>query len=140
MALLSDIDWLIILAVGGFLLIGKGDPQLLRTLGRWYAKAMSVKQQLLSEVTRAAELPTPAPGQPTSIRSALLGLDVDQAQRSQVPIAVARPPLVLAPMALATASVAAAPIASGMTWVNSVGPQQWSVASTHLPELDGGMH
>jgi hypothetical protein len=134
MALLSDLDWLIILAVGAFLLIGKGDPQLLRTVGRWYGKAMHLKQELLSEIRRETGLPAPSPDHPISIRSTLLGLDTDPPARPQVPIAVS-------PAALAVASVTAvshAPV-SAMTWVNSVGPQQWSVATTRFPELEGGV-
>ncbi|MGC2289856.1 MAG: hypothetical protein WA688_08385 [Thermoplasmata archaeon] len=133
MALLSDVDWVIILAVGGFLLIGKGDPQLLRTVGRWYGKAMHLKQELLSEFTRAAELPTPSPDRPISIRSALLGLETDEAAHAQTPIAVAH-----APLTFATAT-AVFPGPAAMTWVNSVGPHQWSIATTRFAEFDGGV-
>jgi Sec-independent protein translocase protein TatA len=134
MALLSDMDWLIILVVGGFLLIGKGDPQLLRTVGRWYGKAMHLKQELLSEFTRAAEIPTPSPDRPISIRTALLGLDRDEAARTQVPLAVSH-----SPFAVATAAAVYHTPASAMTWVNSVGPQQWSVATTRFAEFEGGV-
>jgi hypothetical protein len=134
MALLSDVDWLIILGVAGFLLVGKGDPQLLRTVGRWYGKAMHLKQELLSEFTRAAEIPTPSPDRPVSIRSALLGLDRDEAAHAQVPLAVAH-----APFAVTTATAVSHTPTSAMTWVNSVGPQQWSVATTRFPELEGGV-
>jgi hypothetical protein len=134
MALLSDMDWLIILAVGAFLLIGKGDPQLLRTIGRWYGKLMHLKQELLSEVTRSADIPASALGSPVSIRSTLLGLESEEPVRPPVPIAVVR-----APPAIATATaVSHAPVAA-MTWVNSVGPQQWSMATTRFPELEGGI-
>jgi Sec-independent protein translocase protein TatA len=133
MALLSDIDWLIILAVGGLLLVGKGDPQLLRTLGRWYGKALHLKQELLSEVTRAADLPTPSRDRPISLRSALLGLETDQATHSHVPLAVAQ-----APLTMVTATVTAPAPPAAMTWVNSVGPQQWSIASTRFSAREGG--
>jgi hypothetical protein len=133
-ALLSDMDWLIILAVGAFLLIGKGDPQLLRTIGRWYGKAMHLKQELLSEVTRAADIPAASLGQPISIRSALLGLDSAAPVRPQVPIAVAR-----TSPAVAMATTVSHTAVSAMTWVNSVGPQQWSIATTRFPELEGGL-
>jgi Sec-independent protein translocase protein TatA len=134
MALLSDIDWLIILAVGGLLLLGKGDPQLLRTVGRWYGKVMHLKQELLSEVTREAGIPNLSTGQQLSIRGALLGLEPEDASRLSVPIAVAR-----APAALASIAAASYPLAPAMTWVNSVGPQQWSIASTRFPEFDGAV-
>ncbi|MCI4347532.1 MAG: hypothetical protein L3J97_02795 [Thermoplasmata archaeon] len=127
MALLSNIDWMIILAVGGLLLFGRGNPELLRTLGRWYGKVLRLKQELLSEVTRAADLPTPSPDRPISIRSAMFGLETTQAARSQIPLAVA--------------TVAALPhsVPPAMTWVNSVGPQQWSIATTRFPEYEGGV-
>jgi hypothetical protein len=134
MALLSDIDWLIILVVGGLLLLGNGDPQLLRTIGRWYGRAMHLKQELLSEVTRETGLPTASTGPALSIRGTLLGLDAEDAPRAHVPVAVARTPGALAPVA-----VGSYPVAPAMTWVNSVGPQQWSLASTRFPELDGGV-
>ncbi len=126
MALFSDIDWMILLAVGGLLLFGKGDPEMLRTLGRWYGRALHLKQELLSEVTRAADLPTPSADRPLSIRSTLFGWDEEEAARSRVPIAVAP----------ATSWVHSP--ASAMTWVNSVGPQQWSVATTPFPDPEGG--
>ena len=134
MALLSDMDWLIILAVGAFLLVGKGDPQLLRTVGRWYGKVMHLKQELLSEVTRAADLPAVPSGQPISLRSTLWGVNNAEPAASAVPIAVARP----AAVASISSSVSHSPTPA-MTWVNSVGPQQWSIVTTRPPELDGGV-
>lgn len=133
MALFSDIDWVILLAVGAFLLFGKGDPQILRTAGRWYAKAMHLKQELLAEVTRAADLPPTLPDHPISIRSTLLGLDGDSVALPPVPLAVVR-----APIGLATAATGS-PGPMAMTWVNSVGPQQWSIATTRVPEFEGGV-
>lgn len=133
LALLSDIDWLIILAAGAFLLLGKGDPALLRTMGRWYGRALHLKQELLSEVTRAADLPTSLADRPVSLRNALLGLDTEPGARSHVPLAVAA-----APTALATASAVAPVPAPGMTWVNSVGPEQWSVVTAHWAGRDRG--
>jgi hypothetical protein len=134
MALLSDMDWLIILAVGAFLLIGKGDPQLLRTVGRWYGKVMHLKQELLSEVTRVADVPPLSADRPISIRTTLLGLDAPTPAPSHVPIAVPRPAA-----AVAMASTGSHPLTPAMTWVNSVGPQQWSVVTTRLPEPEGGV-
>lgn len=127
MALLSDIDWMIILAVGGLLLFGRGNPELLRTFGRWYGKVLRLKQELLSEVTRAADLPTPSADRPISIRSAMFGLETTEAARTRIPLAVA------------TVAAVSHSAPSAMTWVNSVGPQQWSIASTRFPEFEGGI-
>jgi hypothetical protein len=87
MALLSDVDWVIIVAVAAFLLLGKDNAQTLRTIGRWYGRAMRVKQELLGEFTKAADLPV-APGQQLSIRGALLGIDPPATHVSGIPAAV----------------------------------------------------
>lgn len=93
MALFSDIDWLIILAVGGFLLFGRGNTQALRTLGRWYGRATRLKQELMGELARAADLPMPAGGSAGSIRSALLGLGTETGPTTRgIPAAVRTPP------------------------------------------------
>ena len=57
MALTSDFDWAILLGVAALLLLGPNNGPLLRTVGRWYGRAMRLKQELLGELTRAAELP-----------------------------------------------------------------------------------
>lgn len=94
MALFSDIDWMIILAVGGFLLFGRGNTQALRTMGRWYARAMRLKQDLMGEFAKAADLPMPAGGHPSSIRAALLGMGSDASPATRgIPVAVTTPPL-----------------------------------------------
>ena len=49
MTLFSDVDWAILLIAGGFLLLGKDSRGLLRTLGRYYGRAMRLKQELLAE-------------------------------------------------------------------------------------------
>jgi hypothetical protein len=116
MALFSDIDWAILLVVGGFLLLGKENRTILRTVGRYYARAMRLKQDLLSEVSRAADLPIPADGRSLSLRGAILGYDEAPGRLAGVPAAVARPPMSV-PAEAATSS-----------WAGAVGPQTWSVA------------
>ena len=91
MALFSDIDWVVIAVVAAFLLLGKGSGTTLRTLGRWYGRAMRMKQELLGEFSKAADLPI-APGQPLSIRGTLLGVDPSVAHSSGIPAAVRAPP------------------------------------------------
>jgi len=91
MALFSDIDWLILVAAALFLFLGKDNAQLLRTLGRWYARAGRLKQELLSEFARAAEIPTPVTG-PLTIRGALLGLDPPPTHMTGIPAAVTTAP------------------------------------------------
>jgi hypothetical protein len=91
MALFSDIDWLILLVAAAFLLLGKESGPTLRMLGRWYGRAGKLKQELLSEFTKAAEIPS-TPGGSLSIRGALLGLDPPATHVSGIPAAVAIPP------------------------------------------------
>jgi len=115
MALFSDIDWAILLIAAAFLLFGKDNRAILRTLGRYYGRAMRMKQDLLNEVSRAADLPVPPPGQSLSLRGAILGYEEPSGRSSGIPAAVARPP---APLAAEVAS----------SWAGGVGPGTWSVA------------
>lgn len=89
MALLSDVDWMILLIAAAFLLFGPKNAEFLRTLGRWYGRATRMKQDLLAEFSRAADLP--APGSGRTIRGSLLGLDEAPGARG-IPAAVARAP------------------------------------------------
>ncbi len=91
MALFSDVDWLILVVAAGFLLLGKESGPTLRMLGRWYGRAGKLKQELLSEFTRAADLPS-TPGSDLSIRGVLLGLDPPATHVSGIPAAVAVAP------------------------------------------------
>jgi len=115
MALFSDVDWAILLIVAGFLLFGKENRAVLRTLGRYYGRAIRLKQDLLSEVSRAADLPIPSTGQPVSIRGALLGYDEPAGRPAGVPVAVAVPPTLTVP-------------ASAASWAGTLGSVTWSVA------------
>jgi hypothetical protein len=115
MALFSDIDWLILLVAAAFLLLGKESGPTLRMLGRWYGRAGKIKQELLSEFTKAADLPS-TPGSNLSIRSALLGLDPTPTQVSGIPAAVA-----ISPSARATI---APPVAD--PWHGTLPTPTWS--------------
>lgn len=95
MALFSDIDWVIILGAAAFLLLGKDNSQLLRTVGRWYGRAGRLKQELLAEFTHAAEIPLPV-GEPLTIRGALMGLEAPTRGSRGIPAAVTTPPMVTA--------------------------------------------
>jgi hypothetical protein len=88
MGLFSDLDWLIIAAVAVFLLFGQGNRDALRTLGRWYGRANRLKQELLTEFSKAADLPAPGGGAAVSLRSALLGMDPSPGRASGIPTAV----------------------------------------------------
>ncbi len=92
MALFSDLDWLIVLGVGALLLFGDRGGATVRQLGRWYGRAMRLKQELVEEVARAADLPLPAGTPAGSLRAALLGLDSLPARPVGIPVAVRVPP------------------------------------------------
>jgi hypothetical protein len=123
MALFSDIDWIIIVAVAVFLLFGRGNTEVLRTLGRWYGRAGRIKQELLTEFTKAADLPLPAAGQPLSIRGALLGLESPPTPVSGIPAAVRDPPATAPVTAPTTFPAAVTPWTGGLpvpTWSMTV--------------------
>lgn len=127
MALFSDIDWTILLIAGAFLLMGQRNGEMLRTLGRWYGRAGRMKQELLAEFTRAADLPPTAPGAGLTIRGALLGLDPPTSATRGVPAAVARPaptPPVLLPV--------------GPPWAIGHPTPTWSLTVPALPPDEEG--
>jgi len=92
MTLFSDLDWLIVLGVGAFLLFGDRGGATVRQLGRWYARAMRLKQELVEEVARAADLKLPTGASTGSLRAALLGLDGPVAAGRGIPAAVRTAP------------------------------------------------
>jgi hypothetical protein len=92
MALFSDIDWIILGVAAAFLLLGKDSGATLRTIGRWYGRAGRLKQELLAEFSKAAEIPVPAGGAPLTLRGALLGLEPTATHVSGIPAAVTTPP------------------------------------------------
>jgi len=124
MALFSELDWVVILAVGGFLLFGQGNGAALRQLGRWYGRAARLKQELLAEFTAAADLPVPRPGQPVSLRQALLQSEVPSGRVSGIPAAVTEPPRWVP-------ATAAPVMPNGSAW----GSEVWSMARAG-PELE----
>jgi hypothetical protein len=118
-ALFSDVDWVILVGVAGFILLGQGNGAVLRTIGRYYGRAMRLKQDLLAEFTQAAELPTAPGGRPLSIRQALLGFDDSGRPVSGIPAAVSVAP---------TASGARDPLSGPL------GTATWSVAVPSFPQ------
>jgi len=124
--LFSDLDWVIIAAVAAYLLLGQGSGEAMRTLGRWYARAMRLKQELLTEVTKAADLPSAGAGGPVSLRAALLGLDPVRAPSAPAPFLNRSPP----PLATAATPSASVP------WTGGDPVMCWSVtgAPPHVGE------
>jgi hypothetical protein len=114
-ALFSDIDWMIVVVAAAFLLLGRESGALLRQIGRYYGRFARLKQELLGELTRAADLPSPRDGKILSFRGALLGYP-EGSQTPGIPAAVTTPPIA------AFASVAASP--------SGIGPERWSLAVT----------
>ena len=115
MALFSDIDWAILLIAAAFLLFGKENQAVLRTLGRYYGRAMRLKQELLSEFAQAADLPATPRGTAFSLRDALLREEVSSATASHIPAAVTRAPVMIPPP-------------SAHAWTGALGPESWSLA------------
>jgi hypothetical protein len=130
-ALFSDVDWIIILAAAVFLLLGKDSGQMLRTMGRWYGRLGRIKEELLGEFAKAAELPLPPPGTPLTVRGALLGLDPTPTQRPGIPAAVrlppGPPPTPIPPPVPTSPWTGGAPVP---TWsmTTPVAPSEWEVS------------
>jgi hypothetical protein len=124
-ALFSDLDWLILAAAATFLLFGRGNGEALRTLGRWYGRAVRWKQELLSEVSRAADLPLAPAGGPLSLRATLLGGDAVLPRSSGIPAAVRTPPSGPTPP----------PPVPGLPWTGGVPVASWSTTDHRF---DGG--
>jgi hypothetical protein len=121
MALFSDVDWTILLAVGAVLLLGKDGGTVLKQMGRLYGRMNRLKAEILSDFAKAADLPAPVPGQVMSIRQALLSYEPGAPGRATgIPAAVTSPPPV--PDALVPIA-AAAPM--------GLGPSTWSVSYPH---------
>jgi hypothetical protein len=112
------VDWVIVVAAAAFLLFGKGNTEVLRTMGRWYGRAGRLKQDLLSEFTKAADLPSPTGGALT-LRGALLGLDPPVTRMSGIPAAVTSAPL------LPIAPSPTVPVPP--TWTGSYPTATWSM-------------
>ena len=109
---------MIVVAAAAFLLFGKGNTEVLRTIGRWYGRAGRLKQELLSEFTKAADLPSPTGGALT-LRGALLGLDPPVTHMSGIPAAVTSAPL------LPIAPSPTVPVPP--TWTGSYPTATWSM-------------
>jgi hypothetical protein len=122
-SLFSDIDWIVILGVGAFLLLGNQGAPFVRQLGRLYARALKLKSEMLNEVTTSAGLPAGALSSSASVRSRLLGLD----DPTIAPATASFPGIV----------TRAAPLNLGSTetlaYGSAMGPGTWSVALTSSP-------
>ena len=128
MALFSDVDWIVILAVAAFLLFGSQGQQTVRQLGRLYGRMLRLRGELMREITSGMDLPGAGSG---SLRSALLGDDpvpgAGAAPLPPVPSAAAMPGIVtqVTPVSIRTVETVALGAA--------LGPGLWSVATTSAP-------
>ena len=119
MALFSDMDWVILVGVGAFLLLGKENGAVLRQFGRYYGRLVRLKQDLMGEFAKAADLPAPSSGRPLSIRTALVQISEPSTGRtSGIPVYVSRPPVPLS----ATGS-----LTGPEGW--AMGPGTWTLAA-----------
>ena len=88
---------------------------MVRQAGRLYGRFTRLKSELLSEFTRAAEIPPPVPGAPTSIRQSLLNWEPSPGRTIGIPAAV-----MVAPTAGASPGMAPDPAPAPL------GPPTWS--------------
>jgi len=74
MALFSDVDWVIIAVVAAFLFLGPQGQPFVRQMGRWYARLLQFKTELMSEVATATDSANNPPASTAlSLRTALFG-------------------------------------------------------------------
>ncbi len=96
-------------------------------MGRYYGRLVRLKQELLADFARAADLPPPIPGRPTTIRSALVQFaDPAPGRVSGIPVAVSAPPVPVVATGSVTGSQGAG-LGPG-TWslaLPSIGPEGW---------------
>jgi hypothetical protein len=136
MALFSDIDWVILLAVAAFLLFGDRGHAFVRQVGRWYGRFLNLKAELMTTVSAAAGLPTAPNGAPVSLRQAILGdALVDGGASVQVAApgtgpAVGASPIVGVPTQVAPLALRAV---ETLSYGAAFGPGTWSVATTSNP-------
>lgn len=132
MALFSDVDWIVILAVAAFLLFGSQGRDFVRQIGRLYGRAMRLKSELLSEITQSTGLPTGTSG---SLRQALLGADAGSPSPPATPVpgAGAYRPADLNPGIVTQVCPISIRTVETLTYGAAMGPGLWSVATTNFP-------
>lgn len=130
MALFSDVDWIVLLAVAAFLLFGSQGREVVRNLGRLYARAMRFRADMMREITSSTGLPVGAGGTSGTIREALLG----SSDLAAPPPAPATSPYLPAMPGLVT-QVAPVNIRAVETlaYGAAMGAGVWSVAATSSP-------
>lgn len=128
MALLSDVDWLVILAVAAFLLFGQAGRDFARQLGRLYGRALKFRDEMVGELTASAGLPVGSGvGSGARLRSMLL----------DDPPSAPTPPMTPPTTPYAGLVSQVAPVQVGsvetLTYGAAMGPGSWSVATTSNP-------
>ncbi|MCI4334326.1 MAG: hypothetical protein L3K04_01635 [Thermoplasmata archaeon] len=107
------------------LLLGPQGKGTLRTLGRWYGRAMNLKNELLGELSANAGIPLPTGG--AGFRGFLLTATdpAPMAHAGAVPVAVSAAPAAT----LTSVAVRLEPVATACA-VSALGPGSWSWASS----------
>ncbi len=127
MALFSEIDWIVIAGVGALLFFGPQGQQFVRQMGRWYARMLQVKAEIMSEVTASAGLPI-GPGTPTgALRSELLGPEPIVASPAAPLTSPTLPGIITQVQLVGMWAVETQTLGAGM------GPGTWWVATTSMP-------
>jgi hypothetical protein len=139
-SLFSDVDWIIIVAIGAFLLFGDRGHAFVRQLGRLYGRFLRLKGELMSDLQSAAGLPASAGAGSLSLRQALLGDDLVgatagvslpsgsvQAHASPELAGPVMPAIVTQAAPLNLRSV------ETLSYGAAFGPGTWSVATTSNP-------
>jgi hypothetical protein len=126
-ALFSDVDWVVIACVAAFLFFGPKGQTFVRQMGRWYARMLQFKSEIMSEVTASTGVPIGS-GSPTgSLRSALLGSETPT-ERPPTPLpAPTLPGVITQVQAVNVWAVETQTLGAGM------GPGTWWVSTSSAP-------
>jgi hypothetical protein len=100
----------------------------LRQFGRYYGRLMRLKNELMADFAKAADLPVADPRAPLTVRSALLQLaDPTPSRAASIPATVTTMPVPAFAAALRTEGPGGA-----------LGPGMWAVAVPAIRTEDGG--
>ncbi|HEY1197465.1 MAG TPA: hypothetical protein VGG32_01890 [Thermoplasmata archaeon] len=127
MALFSEIDWIVIAGVAALLFFGPQGQHFVRQMGRWYARMLQFKTEIMSEVTASTGLPV-GPGATTgSIRSALLAAEFPAESAASPMTTPTLPGIITQVQPVGVWAVETQTLGAGM------GPGTWWVATTTAP-------
>jgi hypothetical protein len=127
MALFSEIDWIVIAVVAAFLFFGPEGQKFVRQMGRWYARMLKFKEEILSEVAVSAGVPIGPATSAGSLRASLLGPEPPADPPTVAMATQTLPGIITQVQPVAVWAVETQTLGAGM------GVGTWWVATTNAP-------